>query len=131
MAKPRGELEDRTTVNVLVTSPEWVTLRDRIIAALVPHPQAKTAVLAPLKRNHMASLLTEDMRRALAEAPPTWNEVASAYKQTLLGLELVEAFRADIQHAAATRRRPENSGRATSLRSLGAIAELELYEIRG
>ncbi len=47
MAKLRGELE--TTINVLVTSPKWVVLRDRILAALVPHPRAMTAVLAALE----------------------------------------------------------------------------------
>jgi hypothetical protein len=52
MAKLQGELDEKTTVNVLVTSPEWLALRDRIIAALAPHPQARTAVLAALESPH-------------------------------------------------------------------------------
>jgi hypothetical protein len=43
-----GELNDAPTVNILMTSPEWVTLRSTIILALEPYPQARTAVLEAL-----------------------------------------------------------------------------------
>jgi hypothetical protein len=46
-SKLLGELNDGTTVNVLV-APEWLTLRATIIQALEHHPDAKQAVLRAL-----------------------------------------------------------------------------------
>jgi hypothetical protein len=40
----------RTTVNVLVTSPEWLTTRAAILAALEPYPQAREAVAEAVRR---------------------------------------------------------------------------------
>jgi hypothetical protein len=40
-----GELDDRTQVTIaLVSSPEWLAMRSRIVAALDPFPAAKLAV---------------------------------------------------------------------------------------
>ncbi len=46
-AKLLGELDDRAQVNVVV-SPEWLTLRAAIFAALVTHPDARLAVAGAL-----------------------------------------------------------------------------------
>jgi hypothetical protein len=46
-AKLLGELNDGTTVNVLV-APEWLALRGAIIRALEPYPEAKQAVVKVL-----------------------------------------------------------------------------------
>jgi transposase-like protein len=43
LAKLLGELNDQPTVNVMV-SPEWVSIRTVIIAALGPYPEARAAV---------------------------------------------------------------------------------------
>lgn len=44
-----GELqEQQTTVNVLIASPEWVTLRGRILSALMPYPEARAALVEVL-----------------------------------------------------------------------------------
>ena len=40
--------DTRTTVNVLVTSPEWLAVRGRLLAALEAHPEARVAVVAAL-----------------------------------------------------------------------------------
>lgn len=45
LAKLRGELQQTTTVNLLV-APEWQQLRTAIVAALAPFPEAQSAVLA-------------------------------------------------------------------------------------
>jgi hypothetical protein len=42
-----GELHEETTVNVLVL-PEWTALRAAILQALVPYPDARTAVATAL-----------------------------------------------------------------------------------
>jgi hypothetical protein len=44
LARLQGELQDTTTVNVLVASPEWLSLRGAILAALEPYPAARAAV---------------------------------------------------------------------------------------
>jgi len=44
LAKLLGELDERPTVNVLV-SPQWLELRAVIVGALEPHPEARDAVL--------------------------------------------------------------------------------------
>lgn len=49
MARLRGEIQDQTTVNVaLVTSPEWHTLRGRLLTALEAHPTARQDILSVL-----------------------------------------------------------------------------------
>ena len=45
IAKLVGELNDQTTINILVTNPEWLTLRTEILNALDYYPDARTAVL--------------------------------------------------------------------------------------
>ena len=47
LARLLGELDQRTTVNVLV-SPEWMEIRTVIVGALEPHPEARGAVLRAL-----------------------------------------------------------------------------------
>lgn len=46
LAKLTGELDERPQVAVvnLATSPEWVQLRGRLVAALQPYPEARAAV---------------------------------------------------------------------------------------
>ena len=45
-----GELDSgKTTVNVF-HNPQWIELRGAIVAALVPHPDARQAVLAAVER---------------------------------------------------------------------------------
>ncbi len=46
-AKLLGDLDERPVVNVLVT-PEWLTLRARIVAALAAYPEARLAVAEAL-----------------------------------------------------------------------------------
>jgi hypothetical protein len=46
-AKLLGELDERPQVNLLV-SPEWVTVRAVLLAALGPYPEARAAVAARL-----------------------------------------------------------------------------------
>ena len=48
LAKLLGELDERPTVNVLV-SPQWVELRAVIVTALEPHPEALRAVVGALE----------------------------------------------------------------------------------
>jgi hypothetical protein len=48
IAKLTGELDERPTTNVLVTSPEWLAVQGRLIAALRPFPDAAAAVRAAL-----------------------------------------------------------------------------------
>lgn len=47
-AELEGRLASQPTVNVLVL-PEWITLRDRIVAALRPYPEALEAVRDAIK----------------------------------------------------------------------------------
>lgn len=47
-AKLLGELQQEGTVNILVC-PEWVTIRQTVVAALSTHPDARLAVLNALK----------------------------------------------------------------------------------
>jgi hypothetical protein len=49
LAKLLGELNEQPTVNVLVTSPEWARTRGRLLAALAPYPEARTAVMEALR----------------------------------------------------------------------------------
>jgi hypothetical protein len=44
IGKLTGKLRPDTQVNVLVTSTEWLAMRERIVAALAPFPEAATAV---------------------------------------------------------------------------------------
>jgi hypothetical protein len=44
LARLQGELQDNNVVNVLVASPEWLSLRGAILAALDPYPAARAAV---------------------------------------------------------------------------------------
>lgn len=48
IGKLLGELEQQPTVNVLVASPEWVTLRTRVLTALLPYHDARDAVVKAL-----------------------------------------------------------------------------------
>lgn len=45
IARMTGRLKPDTQVNVLVTSAEWIAMRDRILDALEPYPEALAAVL--------------------------------------------------------------------------------------
>ncbi len=54
LAELEGELNRRPQVNVLVT-PEWVALRARIVAALVPYPEARLALAAALDEGDRAA----------------------------------------------------------------------------
>lgn len=47
LAKLVGELDEGTTVNVLV-SPQWVQVRTVLLEALTPYPQARSAVAGRL-----------------------------------------------------------------------------------
>lgn len=44
LGKFTGKLKPDTTVNVLVTSPDWLAMRERLADALVPYPEALAAV---------------------------------------------------------------------------------------
>lgn len=48
LGKLAGELQDRQTVN-LVISPQWIELRTTIVSALESYPEAKTSVLRALE----------------------------------------------------------------------------------
>jgi hypothetical protein len=50
LAKLHGGLKDGPTVNILVTSPEWLAIRSALLTALLPFPQAKLAVAEALRR---------------------------------------------------------------------------------
>lgn len=45
LGKFTGKLRPDSQVNVLVTSPDWLAMRERIAAALSPYPEAREAVL--------------------------------------------------------------------------------------
>jgi transposase-like protein len=49
LAKLLGELDERPTVNLLI-SPQWLELRAVIVGALEPHPDARGAVLRAIER---------------------------------------------------------------------------------
>jgi len=48
LARLQGELQERTTVNVLV-NPQWITLRTVILKALDGYPEARQAVARALR----------------------------------------------------------------------------------
>ncbi len=49
MARLDGQLqEQKTIVNVLAVSPEWLTLRARLLAALEAYPEARLAAAEAL-----------------------------------------------------------------------------------
>jgi len=48
LAKLLGELDDRPTVNILI-SPEWLELRAVIVGALEPYSKARGAVLRAIE----------------------------------------------------------------------------------
>ena len=48
LAKLQGELQERTTINVLV-NPQWVSLRTVILQALEPFPEARLRLAAALR----------------------------------------------------------------------------------
>lgn len=48
LAKLQGELQERTTVNVLI-NPQWLSLRAAILAALEPFPEARLALAQALR----------------------------------------------------------------------------------
>jgi hypothetical protein len=48
LAKLMGELREQHVVNIVVL-PEWQQLRHRVITALIPYPEARTAVIAALE----------------------------------------------------------------------------------
>lgn len=45
LGKLTGKLRPDTQVNVLVTSPDWLAMRERIASALEPYPEARADVL--------------------------------------------------------------------------------------
>jgi len=47
-AKLTGELQNRTVHNTLVITPEWVSMRSMMLAALEPYPEARRALVAAL-----------------------------------------------------------------------------------
>jgi hypothetical protein len=47
LAKLLGELDERPTVNLLI-SPEWLTVRAALLAALLPFPEARAAAAEKL-----------------------------------------------------------------------------------
>ncbi len=49
LAKLSGEIDERSHVNVLITSPEWMQLSITILSALAPYPEATAAVKAALR----------------------------------------------------------------------------------
>jgi hypothetical protein len=51
LAKMLGQLQDQPTVNVLVASPEWTATRARLLAALAPYPDARTAVVEAIRES--------------------------------------------------------------------------------
>ena len=48
LAKLQGELQERTTINVLI-NPQWVSLRAVILQALDPYPEARLRLAAALR----------------------------------------------------------------------------------
>ena len=44
-----GDLRDGSAVNLLIVSPEWATVRAKLVRALQPFPEARQAVLAALE----------------------------------------------------------------------------------
>ena len=48
LAKLQGELQEQTTVNILI-NPQWITLRTAILQALEPYPEARLAVAQALQ----------------------------------------------------------------------------------
>ena len=52
-ARILGELRDGPTVNVLVTSPEWLTIRGILMDVLKDYPDAADAVAAALMRSNV------------------------------------------------------------------------------
>ena len=48
LAKLQGELQEQTTVNILI-NPQWITLRTAILQALDPYPEARLAVAQALQ----------------------------------------------------------------------------------
>lgn len=48
LAEVEGQLDRRTTVNILLSS-EWLSVRTALMVALRPHPEAAAAVAASLK----------------------------------------------------------------------------------
>jgi hypothetical protein len=50
LAKLTGQIDERTTVNVLATSPQFVQLQSAVLAALAPFPEALAAVKTELVR---------------------------------------------------------------------------------
>jgi hypothetical protein len=50
MERGEGRLPIEGTMNVGLASPEWVSLRDRLVTALAGHPEARTAILAELRK---------------------------------------------------------------------------------
>ncbi len=48
MGKLLGELDDRPQVNILVTSPEWLAVRSRLLVALEPYLDARMAAAEAL-----------------------------------------------------------------------------------
>lgn len=49
LARLLGELDERPQTNILVTSPEWLALRGRLLSALDAYPEAKAAVAEALR----------------------------------------------------------------------------------
>jgi len=47
-AKLTGELQSGTVHNTLVITPEWVSMRSLMLAALEPYPEARKALVAAL-----------------------------------------------------------------------------------
>jgi hypothetical protein len=48
LGRLRGELNEGAHVNILVRSPEWITVRAALLEALTPHPEARVAVVGRL-----------------------------------------------------------------------------------
>jgi hypothetical protein len=51
LAKLMGQLQTGITVNMLLVSPEWIRLRDKIVQALEPYPEARYALAVALDEN--------------------------------------------------------------------------------
>lgn len=49
LARLQGDLQETTTVNVLVASPEWLSLRGAILQAVEPYPAARAALIEALR----------------------------------------------------------------------------------
>ena len=69
LGKLMGEIDERPQVNVLV-SPEWLTLRAAILAALVPYPEAQAAVAETAQRP-VTSVKTSSTMMPASAPPPT------------------------------------------------------------